>query len=100
MVGTPEWYAWLKAVSTFTFSSEYGSFMPAKSLRGTGAVESTGKHIALVWKSFTVPTWCTSNEVCIICITCITCVGCIVGSAHAEQGGEYRGMSAIPEMVS
>ena len=30
MVGTPEWYAWLNAVSTFAFRSEYGSFTARK----------------------------------------------------------------------
>jgi LuxR family transcriptional regulator, maltose regulon positive regulatory protein len=34
IVGTPEWYAWLNAVSTFAFSSEYGSFTARKEPAG------------------------------------------------------------------
>jgi len=34
MVGTPEWYTWLNAVSTFAFSSEYGSFTARKEPAG------------------------------------------------------------------
>ena len=34
MVGTSEWYAWLNTVSTFAFSSEYGSFTARKEPAG------------------------------------------------------------------
>lgn len=33
-VGAPEWYTWLKTVSTFAFSSEYGSFTARKEPAG------------------------------------------------------------------
>jgi predicted ATPase/DNA-binding CsgD family transcriptional regulator len=34
MVGTPEWYTWLKTASTFAFRSDYGSFTARKESAG------------------------------------------------------------------